>query len=346
MRPSVDQSAADWLARHFAGLRPEEETEFRRWYAADPLHAKAYDELETIWRDLDRVRLPAAQAGIPDPDALAPSRVSALRRWWAPALAAAALTVIAWHLGGERSRNEAAAGPAGPFAESVVTAVGELRRLVLPDGSTLHVNTDSRIEVVYSPAERRVRLLRGEAHFSVAKNPARPFFVEAGGVAVRAVGTAFNIRLRGDAVEVLVTEGRVRVADTARDESLIVRPAPGTHPTPPLLAAGERVLIPSVASADGGPLPATAEAVPALEIERTLAWQGRRIQASAARLSELVSEFNRYNRVQIVVGDPELATRRYGGSFRADDAETFVHLLETKFGLRVERRPEALVLHP
>ena len=346
MKPPVDRVAADWLARSFAGLSPQEKAAFHRWYHSDPVHAETYDELEATWRELDRIRLPEARAGDADPDALAPSRGLVFRRWWAPLLTAAALVLVAWISEGMMARKEQEAGLRTPFTERVVTAVGEWRRLSLPDGSSLHVNTDSHVEVAYSRTERRVRLQRGEAHFAVKKDPARPFFVEADGVAVRAVGTAFNVRLRADAVEVLVTEGRVRVADTVRDESLVVRPLVAESPKPPLLAAGERVLIASSVGAQRRPYPAAAEVVTSREMERALAWQDRRIRAAAEPLGQLAAEFNRYNQLQIVVADPVLAERRFGGSFRADDAETFVRLLETRFGLRVERLQGSLVLHP
>jgi transmembrane sensor len=83
--------------------------------------------------------------------------------------------------------------------------------VTLPDGSVLQLNTDSVVETAYSPTERRVRLKKGEAFFSVAKNPQRPFWVDVGAVSVRAVGTAFNVRFRPEAVEVLVKEGKVSV---------------------------------------------------------------------------------------------------------------------------------------
>src|SRR5581483_9214616 len=94
------------------------------------------------------------------------------------------------------------------------TAAGGYERQTLADGSVVELNGNTQVQVAYSPAERRVRLVQGEAHFTVAKNKRRPFWVEAQGVSVRAVGTAFNVRLDPQRVDVLVTEGRVPVAQT------------------------------------------------------------------------------------------------------------------------------------
>src|SRR5260370_1274200 len=69
-----------------------------------------------------------------------------------------------------------------------------------------------------------VRLTRGEAHLAVAKDSSRPFIVTAGGVSVRAVGTAFNVRRVEQRVEVFVTEGKVRIDSAAKGESLLPRP--------------------------------------------------------------------------------------------------------------------------
>ena len=74
--------------------------------------------------------------------------------------------------------------------ETLSTVIGQMREIVLPDGSIVSLNTDSEISVAFSPTVRKICLLRGEALFDVAKNKARPFVVWAGGTQVRAVGKA------------------------------------------------------------------------------------------------------------------------------------------------------------
>ncbi len=334
----IDEAAAKWLARRYAGLSAVEGTEFERWRQADPRHAMAFAELDATWQLLDGVRAPGAGVAAPDPDALLPwSRRFRLRRF-VPVLALAAALVVAY-LGWWRPVQRAARH----FSDDAVTAVGGIQKLVLPDGSVVRLNTDSRVEVRYSADERRVRLVRGEAHFTVAKDRARPFFVAAGRVAVRAVGTAFNVRLQREAVEVLVTEGQVRVDDVARGETVL---APRASAAAPLLVAGERAVIPTPGAAEA-PRPAMPiVSVGAVEIERALAWQDRRLEFVAVPLAEIVAEFNRYNRARLVIEDDALAQRRFGGSFRADEPETLVRLLQTRFGLRAERSGDETVLRP
>lgn len=337
MSAGIDQAAADWIARRYAGLTLDEERELARWLSADSRHAAAFAELEAIWKELDALTLPPRERGVCDPDALGPRPV-ARRSWrrWVPMAAAAAALVLAalyvsrgyWALGEQR------------FSESVTTSVGSFRRIALPDGSVVRVNTDSAVQVAYTRSERRVRLVRGEAHFTVAKNPERPFFVEAGGVAVRAVGTAFNVRLRSTDLEVLVTEGKVSIADPVKGESLLEhREAQAA----PLLVAGEGATLPLPSRAASQR--AMVRTVPPPEMERALAWQDKRIELVSAPLSDFVAEFNRYNRHPIRIVDPALAARRFGGSFRADEPETFIRLLQLRFGLKVERAGDVIILH-
>ena len=221
--------------------------------------------------------------------------------------------------------------PAPDFTLTASTEVGAMRKLPLPDGSVVQLNTDSAITVQFTRTERRVQLVRGEAHFQVAKNPACPFIVNAGTVNVRAVGTAFDVRRRPEAVEVLVTEGKVRVNDSIGGQSRL--PASATNADDSLLVAGERAYIFTGASA----APAKVVAVAPVEIGQVLAWQSRRLEFVATPLAEMVEEFNRYNRHKLVIADPRLATRRFGGTFPAGDYEEFVRLLESDFDVVAER---------
>jgi transmembrane sensor len=240
--------------------------------------------------------------------------------------------------------------------------LGELRGVARPDGSIVQLNTDSAVNVQFSSSERRLRLTRGEAHFTVARNRVRPFTVSAGGVDVRAVGTVFNVRLRSAAVEVLVTEGNVMVGDERQRphpigaESADVRDAPppdgsadaGRLSPPSLanraLAAGEKITIPLVPRSSAVSTPATSVVVPVVEIERTLAWQERRLEFVSAPLAEMVAEFNRYNRRKLVIVDAALAAQRFGGVFRLDDSSGFVRTLEVNFGVVAEQRADATIL--
>src|SRR5690606_23127337 len=93
------------------------------------------------------------------------------------------------------------------------TEVGEHRTFSLPDGSTITLNTNSELKVTYDKDFRNIRLLRGEAHFEVARDLDRPFLVYAGNGLVRAVGTAFTVFIHDPKeVEVTVTHGVIEVS--------------------------------------------------------------------------------------------------------------------------------------
>ncbi|MEY2880126.1 MAG: hypothetical protein RLZZ15_2506 [Verrucomicrobiota bacterium] len=353
-----DDQAADWLIRRDRGLTPAEQDDYLQWLAADPRHGDALARQQETWRELDLLAdWRPEHAREPNPALLAPPRRTARRlsrplRWFAPVgLAAAACVALAFYLNRE-TRSSSLIVSTAP-----AVATGYERR-VLDDGSVLELNRGASVSVVYTATERRVRLLSGEAHFTVAKNPARPFVVSAAVVETRAVGTAFNVRLGSAAVEVLVTEGKVAVSEivgpalvaapsrNARDSRDGV-PASGS---PTFVAARERITIP-LAPASSAPSSATAAAsglapvvVSADEMARALAWQPRLLEFSAAPLAEVVADFNRHNTVQLALADPALATLPVTASFRSDNAEGFVRLLEATAGVRAERRGETISL--
>lgn len=350
----VDQAAARWLARHEQGLSAAQEVEFARWLEADGRHVKSYRALEQSWSRLDRVResrlsaqLEAELDDLPTP-AVEASDLDRLRRaahfrpqrWMCGALAAGlawGVVYFAWWRPTQAS---------APYAETAATEVGVVRTVELPDGSIVRLNTNSALDVVFTAIERRVRLSRGEAFFTIARNSARPFIVSAAGVDIQAVGTEFNVRFHAEAIEVTVREGVVRVDDAANGESLLARSALALEVTgaPPILAAGQRVVIPVAAMPKLSGMPVTPVAVAPLEIERSLAWQNRRLVFESAPLSSMVEEFNRYNRRRLVIADHELATRRFGGTFEANDPKTFIDLLRTSYDVVAEERAGETVL--
>ncbi len=342
---AIEEVAADWMVERDRGFTLEREREFLGWLRADPRHAATFNALAETWTLIAEAQPVSAAGDEWRMGARSMGERSAARYgrrgigWRAVGLAAAAAVALMAHVGGWRfgadSETDASAGPAAAYTLAASTDVGVLRTVELPDGSVLQLNTDSAVEVRLEEGVRRVRLTRGEAHFSVAKDRTRPFIVSAGGVDVRVVGTVFNVRLRAESVDVLVTEGKVRVGAPASE----TQPPRGASPhaeTPAELVAGQKL---SVAFGEIATLGGTAPvSVTAAEIRQTLAWHTRRLDFDATPLSEIVTEINRYNRHQLVVADPRLNERRFGGSFPADDYETFVRMLEADFAVVAERR--------
>jgi transmembrane sensor len=358
-RPSdeeaIEATAAAWLAQRDDGLSPEEEAEFTRWLAADRRHKAAVGRLETTWNVLQQLREYRPEARMhPDRDLL---RLPVSRRVLRfPVLAVAtgmaaalALAAVWWISPKERSRPEAVQ------AQNYATTMNGYQTVALDDGSVVELNASSEIRVQFSAAERGVQLVRGEAHFTVAKDPGRPFVAEAGTVAMRAVGTAFNVRLAADRVEVLVTEGSVRIGkkveertsrDVQKEAAEQERGAYAESIVPLLLAANERAVIPTVQPASAPAVaPGAIERVSPEAIREALAWQGARLVFVDTPLGDAIGQFNRRNLVQLELADAELATLPIGGSFRPENLDAFVRLLASGGDVVVERpAPERIVL--
>jgi len=330
---AVEATAAAWLAERDGGLSAADAAAFAAWRAADPRHEQAVARLERTWGSLQALRefRPAARVH-PDRDLLA--RPSAAVLPFRPLRAAAALAAC-FVLGGVwvwlRPSASVAVEPHAHYG----TTVGGYQRMTLPDGSIVDLNANTEIHEQFTPGERRVTLVRGEAAFQVTKNPDRPFIVQAEGVAVRAVGTAFNVRLKTDSVQVLVTEGRVRVDPPAA--------SPVAREPIPELGIGQRVTVPTTA-AGGAAAPAVQELSPEM-VRAELSWREPRLRFLETPLAEVVRQFNARNRVQIELGDADLAALPVEATFRPEDVEAFVRLLTSSGELVAERpAPDRIVI--
>jgi transmembrane sensor len=340
----VMRAAGAWLARRDRGLTTTEEVEFSAWLQADPVHTAAMAQLERTFEKFDRLReLAPHEAAEPDADVFARRRTRpGVRRGILRSAAVAGLAAAA-ALAFMFVRPQA---PTAPASWQYATAAAGYERALLIDGSTIDLNGDTAVDVEFTASERRVRLLRGEAHFQVAKNASRPFIVSAGSVAVRVVGTAFNIRLDPAAVEVLVTEGKVSVeppAPAAPSSRAAASPPAGASTAGPLLTAGHKLVVPTANAV----APSVAAVTPD-EIERALAWQPKVAEFRKTPLADVISEFNRYSAgrqaPRLVIDDPALEALRIGGSFRADQPEAFVRLLEAGFGISAQRSGDTITL--
>jgi transmembrane sensor len=299
----IEARASRWLAARDAGeATAEQAAEFNRWLDADIRHRVAFLKLEATWRRTDRLRDVRPLDRAVDPELLGPPD---LRRRWSMGLAAGVVLALltgfwsyqqhfSWH--------------------GYETRVGGFSRIVLEDGSVIDLNTNSEVRVRFGRT-REVRLLRGEGRFQVAHDSARPFTVTAADAAVRAVGTAFTVRLReGEQVDVLVSEGKVAVASSR------------VQRTPPLNAGEAAVVLPDRVS--------VSRVEPQL-LARRLAWTSGKLEFRGETLGEAVEEFNRYNRRQIRLATASLNTLRVGGSFGATDPESFASALGSAFKLQV-----------
>lgn len=331
----IDRAAAGWLVKRDRGFTATEQDEFFQWLAADPRHGEWFARHQQTWTELNLLaEWRPEHSKEPNPRLLAtlPRRRPMLIRWcWFGAVAAAACLAVAIL----RGPLWPGRSPESQFSRLAVSAQ-EYECRVLEDASILEFNRGSKAEITYSPNQRLVRLVQGEANFTVTKNPARPFVVRAGAVEVRAVGTAFNVSLDEQRVHVLVTEGRVRVDDTARNGSAGAIVA---HQETPVLVAGQSYTVDRSRAA-----PATVATVSSAQQERELAWRIQQLEFDSTALGQVIEMFNRRNAVKLEVADVELLDVPIVASFRSDNVDGFVRLLELTAGVRAERNGSTIRL--
>ncbi|MDB6092475.1 MAG: hypothetical protein JWM32_37 [Verrucomicrobia bacterium] len=328
----IDREAAEWLVKRERGLTAPEQDAYFQWLAAAPQHGEALAQHQQTWIEFNLLaQWKPEHSAEPNPDLLARHRHQVIRPIWQVILAAAASVAVAlW-----APWRQPHLAPTPARAQTVATAY---ERRVLEDGSVIELNAGTRLSVEFTRGERRVHLVQGEATFSVAKNPARPFIVNAQGINVRAVGTAFNVRLGQKHVEVLVTEGKVSVDDAVKGISLLPATANGQ---PPVLEAGRKVLVETQPAHFVASAPV---AVSSSEITRLLAWQPELLDFNLTPLSEVVAAFNRRNTVQIELADREFASMPIVASFRSDNVDSFVRLLEVTAGVKAQRVGDRIIL--
>lgn len=306
LRGKIEDEAALWAVRlEEGGWTDASEEELQTWLARDPAHKGALLAASAMWSLVGappRVTEPVIGSGRSEPSG---SMVRLRRRTilggFGTAIAASLAGGIFWW----------------SQAKTYATDLGEIRRVPLADGSVAAINTASEFSIRLTDKRRSVVLARGEAWFQVAKDPSRPFIVEAGRVRVEAVGTAFSVRRRDGGAEILVTEGVVQAwADGAEGGNV--------H-----LVAGERAFVADNARIEagaGGPS----------SIDRALAWRGGKIDLARTSLADAVAEFNRYNARRLVIVDPMLAGEQLDGVFGTDDPAGFAQMLHVVLDVPVD----------
>jgi len=314
----IDQAASDWTARLDRGpLPPEQEAVFQHWLQGDPRRRGALLRAQAL-----SMMSESAQALGPDFDPAAfedskPARPSGISRrntlaWTGGALAAATLAAIGF-----------AIPPAGAV---ISTGLGEIRLVPLKDGSTVLLNTMTRIRVREDAEGRFVALLEGEAYFSVARDLKRPFTIEVDGRRLRTAQAGLRVRKLGaNPVDVLVDRGLVDLAVPNRSEVAI---GPNTR----LLLSGDR-------SAVESPQPIAPETV-----TRELSWREGKLAFEGETLGQAAATFARYSDIRIQIRDPELAGEPVTGLFAANDPAGFSRAIARVFDAKLEREGDRLVL--
>jgi transmembrane sensor len=214
-----------------------------------------------------------------------------------------------------------------PATLEYATAVGEQHTVMLADGSSVLLNTDSLMRVQFSAHRRRIALLRGEALFSVSHDPSRPFEVRALQGVTTAVGTQFDVEITRGGAAVSVLEGTVTVGGDAD----------GASPTAVAVAAGSGV---------GYSRQGDVSALRPAEVDRIQGWRTQRMVFNDIPLATALAEYNRYTHTPIVLSDPALGSRHINGVFHIGDEAAFLSALDQGLHLRATRGDAQTVLQP
>ncbi|WP_218942648.1 FecR domain-containing protein [Rhodoferax sp. BLA1] len=317
----LDAAAAEWLVRRQDGLTPEEERQFQLWLAADERHVQAFQQFELLWE-----RLPTSSVPTPAPV----KQKVAQSRWrfgetlnaWLPQLSAAAIAfaVVSGGWWGWEQWHDAPT-----FTESYATVRGQQKKIRLPDGSQLWLDTATRAEVTYYRDRREVKLPEGQAQFAVQPDPEHPFNVLAGAVRVTVVGTRFSVRntragLHEGDVGVVVEQGHVRVAANSKATASAHQSSMAD------LTAGQSL----VANAVNGLGPVQQE-----DTGQAALWREGRVNFDNTPLAVALAEFGRYSDVHLVVRDPRVAALRISGSFDLRRLDAFERALPQVLPVRL-----------
>lgn len=298
--PDLRSQAREWLVLLNSGRASTAEREAaERWRQASAEHASAWAEVERLWTLLGQVERPAA---VVQP---LPRRV---RRWPLPLATAACLLLALWM------------APPGWHAD-VRTEAGEIREVMLEDGSLLQLNGatsldwDANVDGV-----RRVRLYRGQADFQVAADTSHPFIIEAGDARIRVTGTRFDVNLLGDQVLLAVSEGHVQVSDAEGTERAV--------------QAGQQI------AWRAGHL----QELQALDAARALAWQRGRLVFRDRPLPEVFEELQRQQAQRVLFLDATARQLKVTGVFALNDPQAVLRAIETALPVKLTRLPGVLLV--
>jgi transmembrane sensor len=333
-RRRAGQDAAEW----WVWLDSEEmslpkRAEFVDWLRESPLHVEEILRLAQVHGALERFQgwqqVATAESGssgtsldrpanvmsfpVSSQRGVAPSQRSAFRSprtWLGVSVATAAAAALGLWLG------------VFSGSYSIETVQGERREIALADGSVVKVDPETLLRIRFDSRLREIDLRRGRARFRVAKNPMRPFLVDADNTVVRAVGTEFGVEHRSQGIVVTVAEGRVAVANT------VAGTADTTSTAPVMVSTGQQVTVTPSGST---------ERVREVNAERELSWAEGRLTFENDSVGSVVETFNRYNNMQIHIADATLVDRTMSGVFDASDPESFIAFLQSVTSIRVVR---------
>ena len=327
---------AQWFVmRLYSGdMTATDESQLRAWLAEDPGHRKVYEHLLHL-RDLSGDLASDKEITALTRAALGSRRRTGFDRRWFGLAAAVFLVAVT----GVLAKTLLVASDEAQILE---TALGDQRTFALRDGSSVTLNSGSRILIDFDSLGRRILLDFGEIFLEVAKDPERTLTIRAGDHVVAALGTKFSVHLSGHRLEIAVAEGRVAVTDDntrfPRQTEFLARFEAGSL----ILDAG------SVATFEQDRQTVKEDSID--EVERLQSWRSGRVRFEDQRLMEVISEVNRYSPVKVLIEDSTIADLRISAVLNLDQVEMtgqvelLLSSLEEIHPIEVVRHPDRFVL--
>ena len=290
----IEDEALAWLMRTTSGNFTQQQ-ELTNWLNQSSKHRLAFENAQQLWQGLGGLRehpLISKNRGQAKKHH-SNHRVFLSRLSLAMAACLALIAVLfninpAWHA-------------------EYHTAVGEQQSISLADASTVYLNSGSAIDPDYSPEQRRIKLVAGEAEFVVSKDKSRPFIVVADGQEIKALGTDFIVKIQPEGISVTVIESSVQVSQP--DLNTII---------PVVLYPGQR--IDSITGQSPSP-------ISTVELSRANSWRFNRLIFESETLDNVIAEINRYRKGHIFLGRRSLANYRVSGVFNISELDKLLTVI-------------------
>lgn len=319
--------AASWVAQIDSGrLKRADRKALREWASRSPRHIEELRRVAATWVGMDATLeaiLSQTESGFSWPHLISLSVknrprlvLGSLSIGSLTATCAVAIAVNVLYLNPAKLN----------FSSTYTVAQGDKLQVDLPDKSIMELNSGSIAEVSFDKHSRSVRLLKGEGYFDVESNKDRPFTVLADGNFVKAVGTAFSVRVDDGQTSVLVTEGKVVFQRLENTNANIISPIVGANT--PLVIAGHAA---SITNSGGKVASLELE-----EINKKLSWREGMMVFKGDTLEYVINEVSRYDDIEIVISDPAIRDKTIGGTFPIGKTEFLLTALESSFGVSVD----------
>lgn len=325
--------ASDWLAKIDRNLTKQEKASLQTWLSLSVKNTEVLLEVAHLWDKMDD--LSRLSDLFPQTSSTTTKKYSS----WLGAMAASAIFAISvgfyqsgfnFSLFGQSEQSAVVA-----MQMNYQTGIGESNTINLPDNSKIVLNTNSFVQVRYTASARIIDLQRGEIHINVAHDKSRPLSVIARGKIIQAVGTAFNVEVRNELVELIVTDGKVLVAakNNAIANTDIDEVAKRLPKNSMAVSKGEKIDL----DLTGNTVDKVIKVDP-IEVAANLSWRTGNLIFRGESLAEVMAEISRYTNITFELSDDEqLQKVKVAGMFKTGDVTGLLEVLSNNFNIRYER---------